>query len=172
MYRYYSTESTGLQVQVIKILYNNSIQSVHHYYSKFSKFVCIIFQSNYTCTAFVFSLLQTGEMFNVVEFSVTQDVAVIPSTWLKGRDEAVWPNYLSTTRINNAVVSKELPKSDWKKYSIKIMYESGKYTHIWNFFCQHQFCFKQIPTAHFLKFHIIILILRKCFSQYYVYYWL
>lgn len=86
------------------------------------------------CSAFVFSLQEIGEMFYVVEFSDTQDVAVIPSTWLEGRDEALWPNYLSTTRINNAVVSKELPKSEWKKYSIKIMYKSGEYAHIWNFF--------------------------------------
>lgn len=90
---------------------------------------------------FVFSLQQIGEMFYVVEFSVTQEVAVIPSTWLNGRDEAVWPNYISTTRINSAVVSKELPKSDWKKYLIKIMYESGKYAQTWNFFYQHQFYF-------------------------------
>ena len=82
--------------------------------------------SNYICTAFIFSLQLIGEMFYVVEFGATEDVAVIPSTWLMDRDEAVWPNYLSTTRITNAVVSKELPKSDWKKYSIKIMYESGK----------------------------------------------
>lgn len=66
-----------------------------------------------------------AEMFYLVEFIKTHDMAVIPSTWLINKDEAMWPPFQSTSRINNAVRNKDPPKTDWTKYSVKILYQSG-----------------------------------------------
>lgn len=66
-----------------------------------------------------------GEIFVLVEFLKTNDVAVIPSSWLVSKDKALWPPYLSSTRINNAVRNRDSPCTEWTKYSVKIMYESG-----------------------------------------------
>lgn len=68
-----------------------------------------------------------GETFVLVEFLKTNDVAVIPSSWLVSKDKALWPPYLSSTRINNAVRNRDSPCTEWTKYSVKIMYESDTY---------------------------------------------
>lgn len=66
-----------------------------------------------------------AERFVLVEFLKTNDVAVIPSSWLVSKDKALWPPYHSSTRINNAVRNRDSPSTEWTKYSVKIMYESG-----------------------------------------------
>ena len=66
-----------------------------------------------------------AESFVLVEFLMTNDVAVIPSSWLVSKDKALWPPYHASTRINNAVRNRDSPSTEWTKYSVKIMYESG-----------------------------------------------
>lgn len=63
--------------------------------------------------------------FLLVEFLETKDVAVIPSSWLVRKDKALWPPYQSSIRLNNAVRNSDSPSTEWTKYSVKIIYESG-----------------------------------------------
>ncbi len=66
-------------------------------------------------------------MFALVVFSATKDVAVIPRNWLNlEKDETNWPPYKGF-RLKRSVELSEVPKSDWKKFSVRVLMETGKY---------------------------------------------
>lgn len=68
--------------------------------------------------------------FVIVEFTQSQEVAVIPSSWTKGESMAFWPPYKQGDRINSAVRRRELVNPDvWELFAIRILRNYGK----WNF---------------------------------------
>ena len=65
-------------------------------------------------------------MFLLVEFIDKKELAVIPDNWLEGTSCAVWPPYISTSRLVKAVTDKEPPLDSWRAYVIRVMYKHGK----------------------------------------------
>ena len=65
--------------------------------------------------------------YYIVEFTDTKEIAVIPSIWLTETGAARWPPYRSSTRLNNAVKTKEVACDGWATYRVRVMYKSGKF---------------------------------------------
>lgn len=63
--------------------------------------------------------------FAIVHFVLTNDVAVIPTSWIVLKNEAWWPPYKSSTRIMTAVMNAETVGSTWPKYQIRVIKEYG-----------------------------------------------
>lgn len=98
-----------------------------------------VIKGTFMCVfVFLFFLQQMTERFLLVEFLEAKDVAVIPSSWLVSKDTAVWPPYHSSTRIDYAVRNRNSPSTEWAKYSVKIMYESGT---VYAFYVSQEFSY-------------------------------
>jgi len=65
--------------------------------------------------------------YAIVEFTDTTEIAVIPSIWLTNDEEARWPPYRSSTRLNTPVKTKEVACDGWTTYTVRVMYKSGKF---------------------------------------------
>ena len=61
----------------------------------------------------------------VVLFKESNEVAVVPNLWLKGKDKCVWPNYSNQIKTNNAVIHRQQP-GNWDVFSIKVLYSTGR----------------------------------------------
>jgi len=67
-------------------------------------------------------------MYLVVCFGKTDEVDVVPSTWVLESGSEVfcyWPPYKSASRITKAKQVSEPFCSDWTCQPVKIMYRSG-----------------------------------------------
>jgi len=65
-------------------------------------------------------------MFVVVCFTETNEVDVVPNTWVEENGSKCvcwWPPYKTTQRVNSAKLSAEAPTEKWSSLAVKIMYE-------------------------------------------------
>jgi hypothetical protein len=70
-------------------------------------------------------------MFAVVIFTKTEDVEVVPITWLtEGADhvECAWPPFRNALRITKAAREEEKPTGDWTQWAVRILKKYGNYT--------------------------------------------
>ena len=68
-------------------------------------------------------------MYAVVEFVNEGEVAIVPDSWLVGRQKCKWPQWKSTSKIDRAIKQQQEAGSDFKTLPIRIFYETG----IWLF---------------------------------------
>lgn len=66
----------------------------------------------------------SGNSFAIVVFSDDNSVSVIPTSWIDG-SQSYWPPYTKQYDFDNAVKQHEVPKSNWSKYSIRILGVKG-----------------------------------------------
>jgi len=62
-------------------------------------------------------------MFKIVEFTVKNDIAVVPNEWIHGTS-CYWPPYISRKRIEEAAEAREPPKK-WKLWDVIILESFG-----------------------------------------------
>ena len=66
----------------------------------------------------------------VVEFTQTQDLATVPSSWLSDSDSlCAWPPYKDSTRITKLASNGEKPGCSWEKFKVRCRYRTGKVKH-------------------------------------------
>jgi len=66
----------------------------------------------------------------VVEFVWEHSLAVVPVCWLTEDGSSYWPPYTVQEAIDNTVKQSEKPKSKWKKYPVRVMFQACKFTYI------------------------------------------
>jgi len=70
-------------------------------------------------------LFRTG--FAVVEFLETNEVELVPGSWLKDKKTCLWPSEWKSTKISTAIRQKATPDDSFNAIRVKILYETGKY---------------------------------------------
>ncbi|XP_077533322.1 uncharacterized protein LOC144145518 [Haemaphysalis longicornis] len=65
-------------------------------------------------------------MFSVIHFTASDEVAVVPSTWVEN-DEAHWPGYKSTSKVNAAIRSQAAPSKDWEQFPCRVLSTTDNY---------------------------------------------
>jgi len=76
--------------------------------------------------------------YQVVEFVLSKDVAIVPSSWIFHDTETktlktYWPPYKNTDKLNKSVKNKTNPESEWASYSCRLLGGAG----ILLFLCRH-----------------------------------
>ena len=70
-------------------------------------------------------------MYVLVEFTDSNDIAVIPHNWLEGTSCALWPSHVRmTAKLNLMVRQKAEPGETWPALPIKELYRNGKILNI------------------------------------------
>uniref|UniRef100_A0A9J7ZVN5 DUF4806 domain-containing protein n=1 Tax=Cyprinus carpio carpio TaxID=630221 RepID=A0A9J7ZVN5_CYPCA len=64
-------------------------------------------------------------MFHIVSFLETNEVEVVPSSWVDG-DQCVWPR-LRGESLTKAVKLAMKPKKEWKIFKVKLLYTTDNY---------------------------------------------
>ncbi|KAG0426511.1 hypothetical protein HPB47_026388 [Ixodes persulcatus] len=75
-------------------------------------------------------VLQKSAMFSIVHFTDTDDVALVPTTWVSN-GRTGWPSYRNPARLTKSVKDREEMGDDWKTFSCRVLsvtdsYEVGK----------------------------------------------
>ncbi|XP_029832588.1 uncharacterized protein LOC120837814 isoform X2 [Ixodes scapularis] len=65
-------------------------------------------------------------MFSVAHFMKTDDVAVVPTRWIKN-GTAPWPPFKNTAKVNSAVRDRTEPGKDWPKFACRVMSYTDSY---------------------------------------------
>ena len=63
----------------------------------------------------------------IVEFPSSNEIAIIPTEWMVGKNCALWPPY-DSGKARLVCINKERPGANWQSYAVKIMYKSVKDT--------------------------------------------
>ncbi|XP_042568601.1 transcriptional regulatory protein AlgP-like isoform X2 [Cyprinus carpio] len=79
------------------------------------------FRYNVICAV----LCQEQSMFHIVSFLETNEVEVVPSSWVDG-DQCVWPR-LRGESLTKAVKLAMKPKKEWKIFKVKLLYTTDNY---------------------------------------------
>ncbi|XP_071095074.1 uncharacterized protein [Haliotis cracherodii] len=67
-------------------------------------------------------------MHYIVKFLKSDEIGLIPDTWLEGDRFCYWPKYKNSNQMDRAVKSSVEPDKDtWKIYEISIMYKNASY---------------------------------------------
>ncbi|XP_046548860.1 amyloid beta A4 precursor protein-binding family B member 1-interacting protein-like isoform X2 [Haliotis rubra] len=67
-------------------------------------------------------------MYHIVKFQKTNEVGIVPHTWLHGREYCFWPKFKNSNQLDKGVKTCCLPDKDtWKLYTITVMYSSESY---------------------------------------------
>ena len=67
--------------------------------------------------------------FAIVEFVDDTSVAVVPTNWLDGDNDAVccWPLVSKLKAVERLVKGRVEPSSDWLKFSVRILHKYGMF---------------------------------------------
>ncbi|XP_077531333.1 uncharacterized protein LOC144143453 [Haemaphysalis longicornis] len=65
-------------------------------------------------------------MFSVIHFTASDEVAVVPSSWVEN-DEAHWPGFKSTSKVNAAIRSQAAPSKDWEQFPCRVLSTTDNY---------------------------------------------
>ncbi|XP_064454595.1 uncharacterized protein LOC135365813 isoform X2 [Ornithodoros turicata] len=66
-------------------------------------------------------------MFSIVHFDERDEVSVVPSTWLMGRNKVLWPPYKNSKKVAVAIKACENPSSNWSQHNCRVLYECDTY---------------------------------------------
>uniref|UniRef100_A0A9J8B1A7 Uncharacterized protein n=1 Tax=Cyprinus carpio carpio TaxID=630221 RepID=A0A9J8B1A7_CYPCA len=69
--------------------------------------------------------MDIASMFHIVSFLETNEVEVVPSSWVDG-DQCVWPR-LRGESLTKAVKLAMKPKKEWKIFKVKLLYTTDNY---------------------------------------------
>lgn len=64
-------------------------------------------------------------MFSIVHFTDTDDVALVPTTWVSN-GRTGWPSYRNPARLTKSVKDREEMGDDWKTFSCRVLSVTGK----------------------------------------------
>ena len=66
-------------------------------------------------------------MYVIVLFDETDEVGVVPKSWIKG-DQCWWPNKLTKSHIKQAIEQQLPPETDWMIYRpVIVLKETGTF---------------------------------------------
>ncbi|XP_013398126.1 uncharacterized protein LOC106164688 [Lingula anatina] len=64
-------------------------------------------------------------MYAVVLFDKTNEVEVVPSSWIDG-DKCLWTDHLKSTTVTKATEPNVSPTADWRPYSVTVRRQQDK----------------------------------------------
>ena len=62
-----------------------------------------------------------SRMYRVVQFSVSEEVTVVPTTWIANDSETYWPPYKTDKKINQPVEKRVSPTQDWSWHGVRLL---------------------------------------------------
>lgn len=67
-------------------------------------------------------------MFAVVLFTIADDLAVVPCSWLaEGEATCLWPPFKSDAKIHKAVKASLVADDNWIKHACRVLVKNGAY---------------------------------------------